>query len=225
MLVNPGTGQLASVAVFCPQSKAPQESYLDQLHSYIYQNRYLKALCQDIISLKDTWKIFADQRNDIAALSQGPRHMQNLSDWITTGNSAPIANAMSGILSLPLLVIIQMGQYFQYLELHGIRHSDFLAHVRKGGGVQGYCGGLPPAIAIACSRDEAELIKNVAVTLRVTLGIGAYGELGDDESVPGATTIVVRMKRVGQGEELVKKFPGVSVWSKAAFHDVSQARE
>ena len=137
--------------------------------------------------------------------------MQNLSNWITTGDSAPIANALSGILSLPLLVIIQLGQYFQYLDLHGVRHSDFLTHVRKGGGVQGYCGGLPPAIAIACSKDEAELVKNAAVTMRIVLGIGAYGELGDDESVPGATTVVVRMKRAGQGEELVRRFPGVSV--------------
>ena len=210
MLVNPSGGQMASVAVFCPQSKAPQESYLDQLHSYIRQNKHLKSLCQDIVGLKDAWSIFANQREDIAALAQGPRHMQNVADWITAGKSAPIANAMSGILSLPLLVIIQMGQYFQYLELHGVKHSDFLAHVRKGGGVQGYCGGLLPAVAIACSKDEAELVKNAAVTMRVALGIGAYGELGDDESIPGATTVVVRMKRVGQGDELVNRFPGVS---------------
>ena len=106
-----------------------------------------------------------------------------------------------------------MGQYFQYLDIHGVKHSDFLAHVRRGGGIQGYCGGLPPAIAIACSKDEAELVKNVAVTMRVVLGVGAYGELGDDESVPGATTIVVRTKRVGQGDELIEKFPGVSVFN------------
>ena len=211
MLFGPNAGQMASVAVFCPQSKAPQESYLDQLHSYICQNKHLKTLCQHIIGLKDDWSIFANQRKEIAALAQGPRHMQNLSDWITTGKSAPIANAMSGILSLPLLVIIQMGQYFQYLELRGVKHSDFLAHVRKGGGVQGYCGGLPPAIAIACSKDESELVKYAAVTMRVALGIGAYGELGDDESVPGATTIVVRTKRVGQGDELINRFPGVSI--------------
>jgi hypothetical protein len=45
--------------------------------------------------------------------------------------------------------------------------------------------------------------------MRIALGIGAYGELGDDENIPGPTTIVLRLKRPGQGEELVKKFPGV----------------
>lgn len=210
MRTGTSASQMASVAVFCPQSKAPQERYLDQIHSYITHNAQLQNFCQEIIGLQDAWSICAKQRNDIAALAQGPRHMQNLSAWISTGNSAPLANVMSGILSLPLLVIIQITQYFQYLELHGVRHSDFLAHVRRRGGIQGYCGGLPSAIALACSKDEAEVVQNAAAVMRVVLGIGAYGELGDDESIPGATTIVVRTKKVGQGDELVEKFPGVS---------------
>ena len=41
-------------------------------------------------------------------------------------------------------------------------------------------------------------------------GVGAYGELGDDENIQGATTIVVRLKYEGQGEEIIKDFPDVS---------------
>ncbi len=89
-------------------------------------------------------------------------------------------------------------------------HSQFMAQLRAGGGLQGYCGGLLPAIAIACSEDENEVAENAAIAARIALAIGAYGELGDDESVPGATTIVVRTKRVGQGDELINRFPGVS---------------
>ena len=212
MPARSSNSEMASVAIFCPQSKAPQEGYLDQLHSFLCQNRHLKPFLQDIIDLQNVWSIFASEREDIAALEQGPRYMQNLSEWIITGKSAVIANSMSGIISLPLLVIIQIGQYFQYLDLHGVRHADYLAQLRKGGGVQGYCGGLPPAIAIACSRDEEEVVKNAAITMRLALGIGAYGELGDDAKTPGATTIVVRLKRVGQGEDIVNRFPGVSVF-------------
>ena len=211
MLVNPSSSsQMASVAIFCPQSKAPQESYLDQLHAFLCRNKHLQPFLQDIIHLQDTWSVFANERADIAALGQGPRYMQHLADWITTGKSSSVANSMSGIISLPLLIIIQMGQYFQYLELHGVMHAEFMARLRKGGGVQGYCGGLPPAIAIGCSKDEADVVKNASIAMRIALGIGAYGELGDDETIPGATTVVVRLKRVGQGEELVGKFPGVS---------------
>ncbi|KAB8291846.1 hypothetical protein EYC80_006628 [Monilinia laxa] len=155
--------------------------------------------------------MFAKQRDDIAALEQGPRYMQYMSEWMKTGESEPIANAMSGILSLPLLVIIQIGQYFQFLELNGIKHFEFLGQLRIGGGIQGYCGGLLPAMAIACSKDETELAKYASVVMRIALGIGAYGELGDDENIPGPTTIVIRLKTIGQGEEIVKKFPGVHI--------------
>ncbi|QSZ37813.1 hypothetical protein DSL72_008913 [Monilinia vaccinii-corymbosi] len=203
--------EMPSVAIFCPQSKAPQKSYLDRLHSFLCRNPFLKPFVQDIKDLPNTWKTFADQREDIAALGQGPRYMQYMSEWITTGESEPIANAMSGIISLPLLVIIQIGQYFQFLELNGIKHFEFLSQLRNGGGIQGYCGGLLPAIAIACSKDEVELAKYASIAMRIALGIGAYGELGDDENIPGPTTIVVRLKKIGQGDEIVMKFPGAHI--------------
>ncbi|ESZ91464.1 BcPKS16, polyketide synthase [Sclerotinia borealis F-4128] len=202
---------MPSVAIFCPQSKAPQKSYLDRLHSFLCRNPFLKPFVQDIKDLPKTWQTFANQREDIAALRQGPRYMRYMSEWMTTGESEPIANAMSGILSLPLLVIIQIGQYFQFLELNGIKHFEFLSQLRNGGGIQGYCGGLLPAMAIACSKDEVELAKYASVAMRIALGIGAYGELGDDEDIAGPTTIVVRLKNIGQGEELVERFPGAYI--------------
>ncbi len=203
---------MASVAVFCPQSKAPGEGYLNQLHSFLRQSKRLEPFVQNMLELQDVWTILAKQREEIADLGQGLRHIQNFSEWFKTGKSSEIAYSMSGILVLPMLVVIQICQYFQYLELHGISHSQFLAQLRAGGGVvQGYCGGLLPAIAIACSRNEAEVVENAARAARVALAIGAYGELGDDESVPGATTIVVRLKRAGQGDELIERFPGVGI--------------
>ena len=211
MSFNPSGPAVASVAVFCPQSKAPGESYLTQLHSYTRRNEHLESLLKKLLDLQDVWAVLANEREDIADLGQGPRYVQDLSEWFVTGNSSKIANRMSGILSLPLLVVIQTCQYFQYLELHGMSHSQLMAHLRAGGGIQGYCGGLLPAIAIASSHDEAEVVENAAKAARIALAIGAYGELGDDESVPGATTVVVRTKRVGQGDELIERFPGVSI--------------
>lgn len=210
MSCNIRSPSIASAAIFCPQSKAPGERYLEELHAFLHQNHHLRGFVQDILSLGNTWAILASTREDIAGLDQGPRYIQNLADWISTGQSSKVANCMSGILSLPLLVIIQVSQYFQYLELYGLSHSQLAEKLRAGGGIQGYCGGLCPALAIACSSDESEVVERAAAAMRIALAIGAYGELGDDESVPGATTIVVRLKVAGQGEELVSRFPGVS---------------
>ena len=200
---------IVSVAVFCPQSKGPGKSYLNEICSFLHQSKHLEGFVQQILELTDVWSILARTREDIADLGQGPRHIQNLTEWISTGDSSKIAHCMSGILSLPLLLVIQICQYFQYLELTGKSHSQFLAHLRAGGGVQGYCGGLLPAIAIACSKNETDLAENAAISMRIALAIGAYGELGQDETVPGATTVLCRLKQVGQGEDLVARFPGV----------------
>ena len=202
--------ELPSMAVFSPQSKAPKEAYLDELRSYLCGKAELRPLLDAIHDLPKTWTIFATHNPDIAALSQGIRYTQALSNWITNGQSSTIANAMSGILSLPLLTIIQVVQYFQFLEVKRLRHSDFMARLHDRGGVQGYCGGLMPAIAIACSANEAEVAVNASKAMAVALGVGAYGELGDDENIEGPTTIVVRLKHEGQGEEIIKDFPDVS---------------
>lgn len=138
MSVNFNGRMMASVAVFCPQSKAPGETYLNELQSFLRRSKYLQPFMQDILDLKDVWTILANEREEIADLGQGLRYMHNLSEWISTGKSSQIANCMSGILSLPLLVVIQTCQYFQYLELHGISHSQFMAQLRAGGGIQGY---------------------------------------------------------------------------------------
>ena len=201
--------ELPSMAVFSPQSKAPKEAYLDELRSYLCGKAELRPLLNAIEDLPNTWSYFAKYNSDIAALSQGLRYTQALSNWIKNGKSTNIANAMSGILSLPLLTIIQVVQYFQFLEVKKLRHSDFMERLRDRGGVQGYCGGLMPAIAIACSKDETEVATNASKAMNIALGVGAYGELGDDENIEGPTTIVVRLKHEGQGEEIIKDFPDV----------------
>ena len=169
----------------------------------------LRPLLNAIEDLPKTWSIFADYKSDIAALTQGLRYTQALADWVKNGNSSKIANVMSGILSLPLLTIIQVVQYFQFLEVKRLCHTDFVARLWDRGGVQGYCGGLMPAIAIACSADEAEVATNASKAMAIALGVGAYGELGDDENIQGPTTIVVRLKHAGQGKEIVEDFPDV----------------
>lgn len=180
------------------------------------QHPELRKLAAEVQRLGETWDILAARRADIAALHQGPRYLQALHSWVETGASEPVANAMSGILSLPLLVVIQTCQYFQYLKLAGLTHAEFLRGLETGG-AQGYCGGLLPAMAVACARDEEEVVRKAGIAMRVALAVGAYGELGDDENLPGPTTIVLRLRHEGQGDDIARKFPGVSTIQNTRF--------
>lgn len=146
------------MAVFSPQSKAPKEGYLNELRSYLCGKAELRPLLDGIEHLSQIWAIFAQHNSDIAALTQGARYTQALSDWVVNGNSAGISNVMSGILSLPLLTIIQVVQYFQFLEVKKLCHQDFMGRLKGRGGIQGYCGGLMPAVAIACKSSLATVI-------------------------------------------------------------------
>lgn len=201
--------QAVSAAVFCPQNKPPTVEYMTDVRRFISGNPLLQPFEQSILDLPKTWQIFAGANTDIAALRNGSKYLTQLHDWLADSIPLPIPKILSGILALPLLTIIQIAQYFQYLATRGVSHAQFLNEVRVGG-VQGFCGGLLPALAIAASRNETEVVENAAKSLRIALGIGAYGELGDDENVPGPTTLVLRAKQAGQAEEIVARFPEAS---------------
>jgi len=199
-----------SVAFFCPQSKAPTEAYLEQLQKYIVQTPLLQPFAEAITSLKDTWTTLCECHADIAKLTAGEQHAVSLERWITEGIAGPVSSSMSGILALPLLVIIQICQYLQVLDLHNLTHEQMLASLKNGGGAQGYCGGLPTAFAIACAKDEEDVVRLATKAMRLAFAVGAFGELGDDESISGSTTIAVRLRASHQGEELIRGIPGVS---------------
>ena len=197
------------MAIFSPQSKQPSVEYLHQLRSFLRRKDELKPFLQAIENLPATWSILASHRKDIAVLEQGPKYINMLSNWIAEGEVSEISTLMSSILVLPLLTIIQVGQYFHFLELKRWTHHEFLTQLRNGGGIQGYCGGLLPAVAIACSDDESEVVTLASKSMHLALCIGAYAELGDDLTQTGPSLMVVRFKYSGQAEEIIKDFPGV----------------
>ena len=200
---------LPATAFFNPQANPATSDYLNGLRAYLINHRQLGPFVEAIRSLPQAWETFAHHRTDIASLAQGPRHTRALADWIDGADSSSIAHAMSGCCALPLLTIVQICQYFQFLDLKGTTHCQLL-HALSIGGVHGYCGGLLPAMAVALSSDERELAQNASKALRIAVGIGAYGDLGDEDIQGGFSNIVLRLKYPGQGEEIVRLHSGVS---------------
>ncbi|KAK9772995.1 putative Polyketide synthase [Seiridium cardinale] len=199
-----------SAAVFCPQNRPPKAEYLEQLRHYLLSTPELIPFYLEILQLRKTWDIYAETNDDIRRLKQGPQYLAYFVDWVTNGNATRLIETVSGIISLPLLTIIQVVQYFQYLEARTIDHQTLLSELRHGG-AQGFCGGLLPVMAIASSQSQDEVVQNSIICLRIALGIGAYGELGDDPVDMRPTTMVLRLKHEGQAEILVSKFPGVYI--------------
>lgn len=202
-----------SAAFFNPQSRAPAPEYLDKLQAFLLQNVHGKSLLNHVATLASVWPVFAAAREDVRNLPNAEHYVDVLVDWARGGPSIPVSEARTGIIALPLLLILQVGQYFRYLEEHGLSHAQFINQVRHAGGIQGCCGGEPPALSIACAKDETQVIENAAVYLRVLLGVGAYIEALDDWTTSEPTIVAIRLKYEGQGDELMRQFPGVGTLS------------
>ncbi|KAG9231679.1 putative polyketide synthase [Amylocarpus encephaloides] len=202
-----------SAAFFCPQAGAPDEEYLNGLHSFLSQHKYGQSLLHELSDLKKSriWSTLAAASDEVASLSPGHEYLDLLNDWAATGISGPLAATRSGVVALPLLVVLQIGQYLRYLDYHRLSHQVFLENVREAGGLQGFCGGLASAIAIASALDEAEVIQYTATAVRLMIAVGAYTEAADDTRGNGSTTLALRLKYEGQGEELTQCFPGTYV--------------
>ena len=201
---------LPAAAVFGPQSKQPRADYLQLLRAYICDKEELAPFVQAIRKLPDLWSLYSNHNSDLLALSHGSRDLLLLSEWIETGASESISKPISGVLSLPLLLIVQVGQYFQFLQTHGINHIDLILAVQNGAGVQGYCTGLLMAAAVACSADENELVQNCCRALRLAVGVGAYSDLAIGTGSDTFASIAIRLKHEGQAEEILMDFRRVS---------------
>nr|P9WET2.1 RecName: Full=Non-reducing polyketide synthase Preu6; Short=NR-PKS Preu6; AltName: Full=Lecanoric acid synthase [Preussia isomera]UNY67719.1 polyketide synthase Preu6 [Preussia isomera] len=196
-----------SAAFFCPQSRAPPAEYLHALYSFLSQNTLGKAFLRHIASLDEVWPIFSEARDDILRLPDARQNINVLVDWAKGGSSTPIAEARSGVIALPSVFIVQLGQYFRYLEANRLSHGDFIGQLKDIGGVHGYCGGAAAALSVACAADETQLIDHAAVLLRLFVGIGCCIEAVDDWTTTESTVIACRLKYEGQGDELCSRFP------------------
>ena len=203
--------ELPSALFFNPQSKPFTADYLADIRLYIHSRPELQPLLRTIEALSETWELISKQCDEFPSLNQGPSSTQVLSAWLTGQDDAQvISHAMSGCLTLPLLTIVQSCQYLQFLQVKEIKHEQMLEVLSKGGGVHGYCAGLLPAIAVAISLNEEQLIENVCKSLRIAFAIGAYADIGDDDTSDQPTNMVLRLKYEGQGADIVSRFPGVN---------------
>ncbi|PYI06809.1 BcPKS16, polyketide synthase [Aspergillus sclerotiicarbonarius CBS 121057] len=197
----------ASAAFFNPQSRAPNPDDLSALYTFLHQHPHGRTLLRHVASLTNVLPVFGVHREDVRKVPNADHYASLLADWANGGPSAPVSEARTGIIALPLLLILQLGEYLRYLDFHAISHADFIDQVRGAGGIQGCCGGEPPALSIACAKDEAQIMDNAAVLLRIVMGVGAYIEALDDWTSSESTILAIRLKYEGQAAELMEMFP------------------
>lgn len=198
-----------SAAVFSPQSIAPKSTQLAHVRARLLEEPLLKPVKEAVIALPKTWRSLAAKEPEIGKNHDASDLIETFPRWLQSGDSETLETHMSGLVTLPLLSIIHIVQYLDYLQRLGLGHSDFLENVETGG-IQGYCLGLISAIVISAGKDEAEVIENAAYSIRLALAIGAFGDIGSSPNEAESNTLQIRLRNVGTEQDILERFPGVS---------------
>jgi hypothetical protein len=149
-----------------------------------------------IKSLGTLWNRIQDQGSTLDATG-GLNAASRLSEWID-GRDIPLGDQKQNILTMPMTVISQIVQYFNYLERAGtdIHHASVLESVAAGGGIQGFCAGLLSALAVASGSTEEEIGSFAGMSIKLAFAVGAFIDLDQNQNGGNSkfSTLAVRWR-------------------------------
>jgi hypothetical protein len=223
---------LPSLVVFGPQTTNwPSSEYLSQLRASLLNDPCLSTFLEAIRQLPDLWAILVEHHPSLCAVP-GAQAIESIQQWINSGDLLWWPESHPNVLFTPLTIIIQLVQYFCYLqndENEGVTHALVLENA-KSGGVQGFCTGFLTAIAVACSANEEDINVYGAVALRLAVCIGAFVDLdGTFASPPNETTCLAVCWKPEKGSKdqlfhIMKDYSDVSFPKRQAMHFVVYIR-
>ncbi|KAH8585459.1 hypothetical protein B0O99DRAFT_666107 [Bisporella sp. PMI_857] len=186
-----------TILLFGPQVTSINRQSLDQLRRTLSETDGSTRhwILNTVAELPSLWGALIKKIPQIAGTIPGEILLANLDSWLRRGLDDGTENInLSNTLLTPLVVIIQLTQYWRYLELNQNRNgngnnnsepkggkrdlqADFLTghNLHGGNNVEtlGFCTGLLSAFAIASSRTQEEFEKYGAVSIRLALLVGA----------------------------------------------------
>ncbi|KAG6361743.1 hypothetical protein INS49_009971 [Diaporthe citri] len=191
---------------------------LDKLVRALVDGPNSKWINDTVAELPGYWDIMASEISEVGSTIPGSQHLADLGSWLKhldrSSDQAGQDESMPNIVVGPLLVAIQLDQYWRYLQhdrsSKGLScQEDLQAELvarqkeqkeqRSSRGprveVLGFCVGLLGAVAVASSSNRQEFEKYGAVAMRLAMLIGAMIDareawdkgLGKGKSVSYAT--------------------------------------
>ncbi|KAF5857101.1 hypothetical protein ETB97_006245 [Aspergillus alliaceus] len=199
-----------SLLVFGPQTEPSSEDAIGQLRQELAQNPQLSSVVHAAKHATELWKAlvnFDPSLDDIP----GARLLTEIQQWVVGGG--PLPNHNFNAFRLPVTVLLEIAQYFRYLNRLNVSHPHriFLRGV-EAGGILGFCVGFLSAIAVATSETEAEIATTTAAVFRLAVIIGAYvdkNQFGIQGTLMGCIAIRWKGDEVSEQEilNLIHTYP------------------
>lgn len=179
----------STLFLFGPHVGAFTKQSMQKLVQPFSHNVHRAWIVDTIAGLARYWDSLSDTMPNISAAIPGSRQLADLNLWIRQGtvdvHSTENDASLPSIIVGPLVVLVQLTQYWRYLELTSPGSPDdgvdFQADVvlrqtqQDGRKVEavGFCAGLLAAVAVASSGNREEFYRYGAVAVRLAMLIGA----------------------------------------------------
>ncbi|KAK2736191.1 Type I Iterative PKS [Myotisia sp. PD_48] len=170
---------IPDLVVCGPQTSLPASDDLARLRDFLIHDHGIQDLTRAIVDLPSLWLSLVSIQPRLNQVP-GMQLLQQFKEWITNDDyTFQIPETLPNTQLAALTIIIHVVDYFSFLNsLHSNdAHTRILEKVRTSGGIQGLCTGLITAIALASSRNKAEICKNAAVAMRLAVTTGAWIDL------------------------------------------------
>ncbi|KAH6850662.1 hypothetical protein B0I37DRAFT_428876 [Chaetomium sp. MPI-CAGE-AT-0009] len=176
----------SNIFLFAPHVGTFTKQSIEKLVRPLAVSAHRDWILDTIAGLPTYWDALANKIPNIGGAIPGRRQLADLDSWFRHGAGDVAQNeaTLPSIVVGPLVVLIQLTQYWRYLELtrpSNLEHSaDLQAHLiarqkQPGAKVEtlGFCAGLLAAVAVASAGDRQEFQKYGAVAVRLAMMAGA----------------------------------------------------
>ncbi|KAJ5971623.1 uncharacterized protein N7479_001541 [Penicillium vulpinum] len=183
--------ELATTFIFGPHIGTFTKQAMDKHVRPIAQGPHREWILKAITGLTGYWETLSEKIPEVGAAIPGHEQLSDLDAWFRHEQTNMLPEAeLPNIIITPLMVLIQLTQYWQYLELTqdstagGDLHANLVAQQQLHQQSEktnrfeslGFCGGMLSAIAVASAHNRHELEKYGSVAVRLAMLLGALAD-------------------------------------------------
>ncbi|KAF2108587.1 putative polyketide synthase [Lophiotrema nucula] len=178
------SSESSQIFIFGPHIGGFTKQAMDKMVRPILQGPHQEWVLEATAGLSGYWEALTEKMPEIDAAIPGLKQLGDFDSWLRHGQAdMPQDAQLPNIIITPLLVLIQLTQYWQYLELtqdgaRGDVHADLVHQQQQSGKSHqfetlGFCSGMPAALAVASAHNREELEKYGSVAVRLAMLLGA----------------------------------------------------
>lgn len=221
----------SSILLFGPHVGTFTKQSMNKLVRPLSRSAHRDWILDTIAGLPDYWDALTDKIPNIGGSIPGRRQLADLDSWLRHGAVDAAqdggANNLPSIVVGPLVVFIQLTQYWRYLDLTrpdnvgetGDLQAELVARQKQQGPAKveslGFCAGLLAAFAVASAGNRDEFHKYGAVAVRLAMLVGALidaQEVWDKGQTDkgGSVSYAVGWRGQKQADEVTRIIEGLS---------------